>query len=37
VKRFGKGYWMDADLTYLTSVDAILTLMCGVGAPIGVQ
>jgi hypothetical protein len=24
VKRFWKGGWMGADLTYLTSVDAIL-------------
>jgi hypothetical protein len=28
---------MGADLTYLTSVDAILGLVRGVGVPIGVQ
>jgi hypothetical protein len=37
VKRFWKVGGLGADLTYLTSVDAILTLVRGVGVPIGVQ
>jgi hypothetical protein len=37
VKRFWKGGWMGADLTYLTSVDAILAQNRGDGVSIGVQ
>jgi hypothetical protein len=37
VKRFWKGGWMGADLTYLTSVDMILALVRGIGVPFGVQ
>jgi hypothetical protein len=34
---FWKGGLMGADLTYLTSVDAILALVRGDGVPFGVQ
>jgi hypothetical protein len=37
VKRFWDEGWMGEDLTYLTSVDAILGQNLGDGVPFGVQ
>jgi hypothetical protein len=37
VKIFWEEGWMGADLTYLTSIDAILALIRGDGVSIGVQ
>jgi hypothetical protein len=37
VKKFWDEGWMGADLTYLTSVDAILAQNRGDGVSIGVQ